>query len=151
MRVARTQKLSVATVMRRFQEHTDEYYAEVDASPDRTHECCACKTRQHLSLFNRAWWRANGHQGTCKACRAKHAEMLRVYGVTREQYEAMLRSQGGACAVCLQTFVTAPQIDHCHGSGRIRGLLCPACNMALGLFRDEAGVLLRAVRYLKQA
>lgn len=74
-------------------------------------------------------------------------------GMTQEQYYARLSEQGGVCAICED----APpergylHIDHCHESTKVRGLLCPACNKGLGLFRDNPDALVRAARYLASA
>ncbi len=60
------------------------------------------------------------------------------YGITVEQYDAMLRQQNGLCAICGR----APKrfrlaVDHDHETGEIRGLLCTRCNLGLGWFRDD--------------
>jgi hypothetical protein len=63
----------------------------------------------------------------------------------------MLAAQGGCCAICR---AEAPggqgawHVDHDHRSGAIRGLLCHACNLAIGLFMDDEQVLTAAVAYL---
>jgi hypothetical protein len=66
-----------------------------------------------------------------------------TYGITAEQYEGMLASQDGYCAICRQP----PKgdrplaVDHCHRSGRVRALLCVSCNRFLGgyeAFRERA-------------
>lgn len=77
---------------------------------------------------------------------------LAQYGMTLHDYEYMLAAQGYACAICH----AGPEeekhktlcVDHCHTTGKVRGLLCTRCNRALGLFRDCQKVLKAAVRYL---
>ena len=64
--------------------------------------------------------------------------MLKNYGVTREQYEKMNEEQNGLCAICRNpptggTNKTMLEVDHCHESMRVRGLLCGPCNRLLGL------------------
>ena len=76
------------------------------------------------------------------------AALKRVYGLTEEQYDILLETQGGRCAICK----TSPDkrrlvVDYCHSSGRVRGLLCDACNLGLGKFRDDPKILQEAARY----
>jgi hypothetical protein len=77
--------------------------------------------------------------------------LKRKYGIALSVYKDMLERQNGKCGICLQPqpdngFSLA--VDHCHGSGRIRGLLCANCNRGLGSFEDNRDFLFSAVRYL---
>lgn len=80
--------------------------------------------------------------------------LKREYGLTQELYERMLLGQGGGCAICHTTEPGTAKnyfsVDHCHVTGKIRGLLCNRCNRALGLFRDDAAVLAAAIDYLNR-
>lgn len=80
--------------------------------------------------------------------RRRQAEIQNRYGLTVNQYDALLESQNNACAICLSVFTKTPHVDHCHATQRVRGLLCTHCNMAIGLFQDEVGKLSRAIAYL---
>ena len=75
---------------------------------------------------------------------------LRKYGLTVATYEALATSQNGSCAICKSGCVTGKRlaVDHCHESGRVRGLLCFACNTSLGKLKDSPAVLATALRYL---
>lgn len=87
----------------------------------------------------------------------KHAQwrchIRRTLGVTPEQYNAMLAAQHGACAICGATEPGGKRarfsIDHCHTTGKIRGLLCTTCNAGLGYFKDDTSRLQSAVAYLE--
>lgn len=78
----------------------------------------------------------------------------RLYDITPEQYEAMLVAQDGRCAICRATEAGGKggwHVDHCHDTGKIRGLLCNCCNLMLGHAQDDSARLLAAVEYLTQA
>lgn len=85
--------------------------------------------------------------------------LQKLYGITPEDYSAMLADQGGVCAVCRQPEPDAHgrtgtrfslSIDHCHDTGRVRGLLCQKCNRAIGLLGDNVELLRSAIRYLER-
>lgn len=76
---------------------------------------------------------------------------LKRYGITLEQFMDMLRAQGERCAICRNPFEQKRQsrnVDHCHETGVVRGILCFTCNSGLGNFRDNPAVLQRAAWYL---
>lgn len=88
----------------------------------------------------------------CLLCRALKAR-CRAYGLTVRRFHELAREQGGGCAICHVT-PESPLlllIDHCHASGKVRGLLCHDCNVALGWMRDDAERLRSAARYLEAA
>jgi hypothetical protein len=81
-------------------------------------------------------------------------ESARKYGITTEQFDEMWASQNGSCATCRKLFdwsikQTKPHIDHCHTTGRVRGLLCNACNSVLGIVNENADVLSALIGYLE--
>lgn len=69
------------------------------------------------------------------------------YGITPEDYDRMFKEQRGQCAIC-EVKKDKLDIDHCHNTKVVRGLLCGSCNRALGLMKDNKLFLLRAIRYL---
>ena len=84
---------------------------------------------------------------------AKFKERQRrdLYGITQEQWDALFAAQGFACAICrtIDPGTKAGwQTDHCHGSGRLRGILCFGCNNGLGRFGDDPDRLRLAADYL---
>lgn len=82
------------------------------------------------------------------------AERYRKYGITGDEYDAMIEAQGYKCAICSEEFDTSRQrsinVDHCHESGVVRGLLCKDCNTGLGHFRDNINTLISAATYLER-
>lgn len=69
------------------------------------------------------------------------------YGLSISDYERLLQVQEHKCAICQGT-LKKPHIDHCHTSGKVRGLLCLTCNTGLGKFRDSFLILKRAAIYV---
>lgn len=96
-----------------------------------------------------------------KEYRARNAEKVRemkphwarktAYGIEREEYEKLLSDQKERCAICygVNKDGKALGVDHDHGTGRIRGLLCNTCNRSLGLLHDNIEVLKKAIKYLE--
>jgi 23S rRNA G2069 N7-methylase RlmK/C1962 C5-methylase RlmI len=86
--------------------------------------------------------------------RVKNKELERVYGISLDQYNAMLLVQEEKCAICEKEFANNQRrnlyVDHCHISGKVRGLLCQKCNQGLGLFDDNISFLEKAVSYLQR-
>lgn len=90
----------------------------------------------------------------------QHARNLKChYGITVDDYNNMLAAQNGLCAICEQpeksrrsngtNTVRRLAVDHCHATGRVRGLLCHHCNAKLSIL-DNKDLLQRALAYLKE-
>ncbi len=78
------------------------------------------------------------------------------YGCTSNEYEAMFAAQRGRCAICKAPEINLHKgrlrnlsVDHDHASGRIRALLCGACNTGLGSLKHDLAVLEAAIAYLE--
>ena len=81
----------------------------------------------------------------------EEARYLKRYGLTLEDYNRMFEAQSGRCAICSVSVEGARLcVDHDHGTGKVRGLLCSLCNRALGQFRDSTELLRKAIAYLKE-
>lgn len=83
----------------------------------------------------------------------RRSKFKHTYGITLEQYYELLQKQNNCCAICN---VDKPSertkyfaVDHCHATGKVRGLLCTKCNRGLGFFNDVPERLQAAVNYLK--
>ena len=76
--------------------------------------------------------------------------LKRKYGLTIEQYDAMLAAQGGGCCICGRPprDDISLHVDHDHSTGKVRGILCFCCNNALADFQEDAQLLQEAVAYL---
>lgn len=98
-------------------------------------ECSECGVPAPTQKFQ-------SNQAKCAPCRSA-ADKRRRYGLTRKQYSVLMRVK--KCQIC-----RAPEdlhIDHDHGTGKVRGLLCRECNLGLGKFKDDPNLLRAAVRY----
>lgn len=85
--------------------------------------------------------------------RKRRAYLKTKFNLTHEDYEAMLLSQGGMCAICRSTEPGRASsyfhIDHCHDTDKVRALLCNSCNLGLGHFKDNVDRLNAAISYLE--
>ncbi len=83
---------------------------------------------------------------------ARNQMLKRKYGITLEAYDAMLKEQGGVCAICKQEnkHKYPFPVDHCHTTGKIRGILCHNCNLILGNAKDNSDILRAAIGYLDE-
>lgn len=100
-----------------------------------------------------AAWREENRDAWLRTQRA--CALKRRYGITIDDYDAMLDAQGGACALCgnPETLVRngnvcALAVDHDHETGAVRGLLCSACNQGIGKFNHDTERLQMAIAYL---
>ena len=122
--------------------------------------CPKCDQVLPLDRFSRNKSTANGYESHCRSCRSRagnrvaldrmnETRFLRRYGITVEQRDALLRDQGGKCAICKRP-LTRPCLDHDHATGRARGLLCQQCNTLIGMSRDTVAILQAAISYLEE-
>ena len=97
-------------------------------------------------------------QNACRACaRKKDREVYNTrarqrekkYGITKIQFELMLKAQDNKCIICGCELVD-PCVDHCHKTYKIRGILCQKCNRVLGVFNDSPELLRKAATYLEK-
>lgn len=73
---------------------------------------------------------------------------LKNYGITEEQFQALLIAQDYHCRFCSES--DDLHIDHCHRTGRVRGLLCRKHNLAIGMFDEDINAMKKAIEYLEQ-
>lgn len=98
-------------------------------------------------LMRNKQWRKNNPD------RVKNHNLKKEYGLTIEGYNSMLRGQKGKCAICSASKNNDGKklyVDHCHETGRIRGLLCRKCNTGLGLLGDRLKDILKVKTYLER-
>lgn len=117
-------------------------------------QCPTCKIVKPVSEYHRAVRRGDGKAVYCKDCTHlwfRRYHLTNTYGITPEQYEAMLAEQGGVCAICRRKDKGRNlAVDHDHETGQVRGLLCQACNRAIGQLGEDPDRLDTAVSYLRR-
>lgn len=132
--------------------------------------CSKCKIGKSSSEYRQDVSRKNGRARYCHPCfrvyrnnyYKSHAtswwegRLKKVYGISGEQYKALLESQDGKCAICSNPEfqkgrggkVNPLSVDHCHSSGAVRGLLCGRCNRVVGLLHEDLNLLKKVELYI---
>ncbi|MEW2486198.1 endonuclease VII domain-containing protein [Streptomyces sp. NPDC048411] len=134
---------------RRQEAHGKTVRVKVDV-PDGHKHCRTCGEVKPRSGWHRNESASDGLSTRCKACRAVQARaghLKRQYGMTEAERDEMISSQMGICTICLAA--PAVHVDHCHETGRVRGVLCFNCNSAIGKMGDDPDTLRRAIAYLE--
>lgn len=127
------------------------YFYKRSSSPDQhSPHCKVCDNER------RKKWRQNNPVRQQESNRNR--QLLKRYGITLDDYEKMFEEQDKKCGICgteeNYSGHTGPRkewsfsVDHCHETGKIRGLLCNDCNRALGLFKDSQMLLNKAIAWL---
>lgn len=84
---------------------------------------------------------------------SREARLVRLYNMTGQDFLTLLNAQNGRCGLCGEKFVggyKAMQVDHCHDTGHVRGILHRGCNQMLGHAKDSIPRLMRAILYLER-
>lgn len=148
----------------------EDFYAMAGMRDGHRNECKACNLRAKAERHRRnpeparvrakQWARDNPERVAARTQKYRDDGRRRIndpryhlkktFGLTVDQYDEMLRAQGGGCAICgrLPRPDIALHVDHDHETGIVRGLTCFRCNNALGDFNDDPALLARASDYL---
>lgn len=139
--------------------------------------CGKCGETKEVARFTKSTGNSTGYRSPCKDCnnlyyqnrRKTKYEQVRSYekkfhreralrsnfNLTEADYQALLKKQEGGCAICAQqqadTTGRRLAVDHCHTTGKVRGLLCGRCNTGLGMFTDNLELLTKAFDYLEES
>ena len=137
------------SVVDRLAAHRLSQRSNMSRGNSKLRRCSICRERQKLK------------RSICDSCIAKeavrlpaddgnHRRRLYRYDLTPNEYRHLYLNQHGSCAICDEPTAQATDlvVDHNHGSGEVRGLLCNRCNLGLGHFQDDPEKLARAIRYL---
>lgn len=121
---------------------------------------CLCKSCNGIHLRNAKHLKQKMQGKDCPNFRPHNwsgfsredAIMRRQYGISLNEFEGLLQYQEGCCAICkkpIDALNRRANIDHCHQTGEVRGLLCTGCNTSLGRLGDTIEGLRRALDYLE--
>jgi hypothetical protein len=140
--------------------------------------CTRCTELRTLDQFDQK--PSGAYQSWCNPCRYAYnrekyktnpnkrqdklnGNLKQMYGITLEQYNALLVAQGGVCAICKQAEtwvdtrtqeVARLRVDHCHVTGKVRALLCSKCNSVIGVLEtnlDQIDMYLHYIQYHQQS
>lgn len=109
--------------------------------------CIECRRKYEVESFHK-----HKHKRPYDYLKDKDKKLQRTFGIGYEEYLIMLAAQQGGCAICGTTSTgkrKAFAVDHNHATGKIRGLLCGNCNTGIGNLREDEGIMLRAIEYLR--
>lgn len=128
-------------------------------------KCTKCKSFKDLKFFKNDETRKDGYYPQCYECfllyhkspegklTSRRYRLKTRFGITIRQYNEMLQEQNNSCALCKidqSQLKRNLSVDHCHKTGKIRGLLCMECNTGIGKFKDSIELLEETIKYLKQ-
>ena len=109
--------------------------------------CIACRKQavtRHLTAEKRKEYKLK-YKGRYK----QKTRTQKLLSIDHETFALLLTKQDGRCAICGVRPKRKLHIDHCHSTGRFRGLLCSSCNTGIGLLRDSPAILRSAINYLE--
>jgi hypothetical protein len=132
--------------------------------------CTKCGEQKPLSDFYKSVKSYDGLQSCCKLCHKAVCKISHVahkikrnlynkkynieknYGISFDDYLNLIKSQNGNCQICKSVLIAGKNthLDHCHTTGKIRGVLCGKCNTGIGQFNDSLELLKSALKYLKK-
>ena len=123
--------------------------------------CKKCGEMKNESDFHHNPRMIDRRQSWCKQCTAKedrNRSLLKNFSITRNKYNKMLELQNNVCLICGKPEthinnngkINLLSVDHCHKTGKIRGLLCRRCNLTLGAINEDIKILKAAIIYLEK-
>lgn len=128
-----------------------------------TKKCHRCQQVLSIDEFAKNRAKKDGLQERCNSCRKthykqngkpghKHNWLMKKYNVSLDWYNETVIKQKNLCLICNQEQSGGKglAVDHCHKTGKVRGLLCDKCNTSIGLMRESVDILKSAIKYLEE-
>ncbi len=129
-----------------------EFYIERRALDKRTSACKVCARQKGIKWLEENKSKRNEYLRRYRKLRPdleKNRQLKHRFGITLEDYHELKKQQSNNCAICKISFDdVVANVDHCHTTGKVRGLLCSKCNHGLGLFKDSVDNLNEAINFL---
>lgn len=142
-------------------------------------KCSKCEIIKPIDNFHKSNTQIDGHHTYCKDCQKEYKKeyysrpgvkikfsksckktfIKRVYSLSIDEFKILLEKQNNVCKICKQPekgidrrskLIKQLSTDHCHKTGKVRGLLCRNCNQGLGHFKDSIKFLIEAAKYLHE-
>lgn len=140
----KTKEAQLEYTKRYYQENKETIKARVrawrEANPERVIAHNSNKDREDNKKRCKESYRRNPNA-------YKDSNMRRMYGISLEEFRQLLETQQGICAACDEE-LEKPVLDHNHITGKIRGIICSACNLALGMTKDSSKKLRKLADYV---
>lgn len=125
-----------------------EFTKDLSKKDSKNIYCRSCCRKQLKENRKKSDYNAKRKKSRYKYRNYEADYMLKFrYGITREERTQMLENQGNVCKIC-KTDDKRFVIDHCHKTGKIRGLLCDRCNLTLGRVEENIEILSNMISYL---
>ena len=106
------------------------------------------KNKEQRAAYNKEYREENKEE---IAIKKEEQRLKSKYGITSKEKNVLLQKQNNKCKICLVEFSNVtPNIDHCHTTNKVRGILCGVCNRGLGFFKEDIEVLTKAIKYLEE-
>ena len=106
------------------------------------------KNKEQIATYVKKYREENKEEITIKK---EEYRLKSKYGITLTEKNVLLQKQNNKCKICLVEFSNVtPNVDHCHITNKVRGILCGSCNRGLGIFKDNTKLLTKAINYLEE-
>ena len=122
--------------------YSKKHYQENKEAKQKSEKLYRSLNPEKSKLRSKKYWENNKYK-------CEMARINKVFGLSQEQYETLLKMQQGLCYIC-NIQLLKMNIDHCHKTGKVRKLLCTDCNVGLGFFKDNPEVIHKALLYIKE-
>ena len=116
-------------------------------------DCCAAKDKARYGKNSEEMGKAAKAHYAANRKKVRNQHLKKMYGIDLTIYDEMRKQQLFSCLICNTHEDALPvslYVDHCHTTGRVRGLLCRDCNFLLGLAKDNKETLDKAIKYLNK-
>ena len=137
-----------------------EFYRQSKAKEGYNSWCKQCCREYERIRYDNEPALREKKAGVAAAWRRRHPEknrasqrncrLKREYGIDQDRYEEMLAEQDGKCACCGRSGKKLLVVDHDHKTGRVRGLICKPCNVAIAQLGDDEAGLRKALEYVTE-